>query len=159
MSEPEKHYRLGLQAQKIIEGMRKAMNLSLDKKDGSYAAYRHCLELLKRAGIIKNYYASSVEFYGIEVFDPAKHSEPAAPETEVFEWQMAVVGTNAGGERDVWYCLVEGSVYDANEGVLYDKAYAKAEEAGFDPLAILEIRDPAGPPLINAFDWSSLRDT
>jgi len=69
--------------------------------------------------------------------------------------KVVVAATNANGEPDFYWCKVDCSDQEYNEGWHYAMARDAAEENGYEgEMVVFDEHDPP-KPLFNMFNWES----
>lgn len=64
-----------------------------------------------------------------------------------------VAAVNASGEPDFFFCKVECSKEQYDNGEHYEAAEELAEEEGYEPKLAYDERDPAGRAMLELLDW------
>ena len=67
-----------------------------------------------------------------------------------------VAGTNANGEPDLYFCIVNCTIDQGHNGNHYDTAKEMAEDNGYEgPFVAFDERDSAGHAMLDLFEWST----
>lgn len=70
------------------------------------------------------------------------------------QYKMAVACENSNGEPDFFFCIVECSESDYEEGFHYDVANEEAEKAGYSPKLAYDEKD-RGKAIMGLFEWKT----
>ncbi len=71
------------------------------------------------------------------------------------ELKMIVAAVNAAGEPDFFFCKVNCSESEIDDGEHYEAARTLADEEGFETRLVFDERDSGGRAILDVFEWAS----
>jgi len=72
------------------------------------------------------------------------------------KYKVAVACSNANGESDFFFCIVECTEDDYEAGIHYDVAKEKAEENGYESPFVVFDKNDAGNVILEHCVWESV---
>ena len=71
------------------------------------------------------------------------------------QYKCIVACINSNGEPDLYFCIVECTEEQYNNGEHYDRANGQCDEDGYDSLLAYDENDSAGKAMLPLFEWDS----